>query len=136
MVNRVVALSKYGFKLDSLKNDWEKVDKSMLKRDAFNSLEKGDLIEVKERNDKGFILDFVKVNPIDHLISNVTDSIASSFNNGEIHGTDKQREILKGQCLNICFKEINVNYPQFRKMAIDNAKILFREIEDSDYYRW
>ena len=45
-MSKIVALSKYGFKLDSLKNDWEKVDKSLLHRDIFNSLEKGLEIQI------------------------------------------------------------------------------------------
>jgi hypothetical protein len=57
-MSKIVALSKYGFKVDSLRNDWEKVDKSLLHRDTFNLLEKGLEIQVTERNKKGFILDF------------------------------------------------------------------------------
>lgn len=136
-MSRVVALSKYGFKLDSLKNDWEKVDKTLLKREVFISLKKDDLIEVKERNSKGFIVDMVKVDPISNILNNTLNALSNSARNEEkILASDKQREILKGQCLNIAFKDIDITDSKFREQGIRYAQKLFVELEEANFYNW
>ena len=141
---KIVAKSRYGFKLDSLKNDWEKVDKSLLHRELFNSLEKGFQIDIKERNKKGFILDFKVINHDNPEASknNVPNTVSKQLNSdcsltpSDIKATDRDRNILKGQCLNIAFKDIDVTDSNFRDRGIKIAQKLFVELEEANFYGW
>jgi hypothetical protein len=126
-MNKIVALSKYGFKLDSLKNNWEKVDKSLLNRELFQSLEKGMSIDVKGRNREGFITEFVVNKPL---------SLDLEFNMNASH---KHRDILKGQCLNIVFNSLigqDLGFDKNRETGIRIAQKLFAELEAANYYNW
>ena len=49
-MNRIVEISKYAIKFDNLNNDWQKVDKALLKKDAFKCLKIGDYVQVLERS--------------------------------------------------------------------------------------
>ena len=125
----VVALSKYGFKVDSLKNDWEKVDKSLLSRDVFKNLKRGDELEIVSRNSGGFITE-IKVSPMAVIIPE-----------SKVSNVDPvQRNILKGQCLNIVmnqlFNDKNVECDDVRELGIRLAHRLFVELESADYYGW
>ena len=139
-MSRVVALSKYGFKLDSLRNDWEKVDKSLLKRDIFISLKKDDIIEVRERNSKGFIMDMVKVDPITNLMNNTLNALSKPVQEfkeqQDIKATDKERQILKGQCLNLAFKNTTEFNILTIKKGINDSKLLLKLLEDDNIYNW
>ena len=77
----IVALSAWGFKLDSLKNEWTKVDKSLLNREIFLSLKKGDEIEITRTNDKGFVLEFTKSKKEDvNLPIQIVDEVENVLN--------------------------------------------------------
>ena len=144
-MSKIVAISKYGFKVDSLRNDWEKVDKTLLKRDVFNMLEKGLEIEIKERNTKGFILDFkildskarkLEEEQTSSPLINMDNKSSFSSPSPDIKACDKERQILKGQCLNIAFKDIDVTDSNGRSVGIRNAQKLFVELEEANFYRW
>jgi hypothetical protein len=108
---KVVALSKYGFKVDSLRNNWEKVDKSLLKKEVFNMLEKGIEIEIKERNTKGFILDFKILNHkarkleeehTDSPLINIDNQNSLSSSSSEV-----KNGLMYGQCVNLAFNHVS-----------------------------
>jgi len=103
-MSKIVALSLYGFKLDSLKNDWDKVDKSLLHRDIFNSLVKGVEIEVKERNSKGFITSF-KVLGLDK--DKVSISNQPLVNSSPIQEQIVKNGMIYGQCVNLAFNHVS-----------------------------
>ena len=140
-MSRIQALSKFGFKLDELKNEWEKVDKSLLKRDLFTSLKKGDEIEIVARNKAGFILDFRVIKPNTLDINSALNSAVTSVTN-QMFQMDKERmrerAILKGQCLNLIFNnnECDLEIKEVRQDRIRLAHKLFIEIEEYDYYNW
>jgi hypothetical protein len=128
---QIVALSKYGFKVDSLKNEWEKVDKSLLKRDCFLQLQKGDSINIVARNKEGFIMEFNK-EP-----TNIFNELAKPF----MKATDERNhDKLKGKCLNIAcnavFSGQNIGFDNARANAIKYAQRLLVELEEADYYKW
>lgn len=137
---KVVALSKYGFKVDSLKNDWEKVDKCLLNREIFKNLEKGSEIEVVERNKKGFIIDFklIPIEPFD--TRKLLDAMVNGANEIKANIDSRSRDILKGQCLNIAcnavFMNRDIGFDMNRDKAIKLAQKLFIELEQANYYGW
>lgn len=130
-MSQIVAMSKYGFKLDSLKNQWEGVDKCLLKREIFLNLKKGDLIEVLERNKSNFIIEFKVLNDkggeANHLQNTCSSSVGiSSLPSSHSLGTSileregikhlnplvessktpsVQDRIMYAQCVNIAFSK-------------------------------
>lgn len=123
-MSRIVKLSKYGFVLDSLKNDWENVDKSFLSSETFSALRKGMDISVTERNKSGFITNVSIVSPVKDCDVDV-----------------RQRDILKGQCLNIAFNSLrsdgyNLDTSQIIDKGVRLAHQLLVALEDADYYKW
>ena len=133
-MSKIVALSKYGFKVDSLKNDWEKVDKCLLNRAIFQNLEKGSEIEVVERNKKGFIIDFkvIELNPITNMINSLAAPIQAQIDS-------KARENLKEQCLNIAFRDVDAEILSFKDemdRRIILAQKLLIKLEENNFYGW
>ena len=127
-MNKIVSLSKYGFKLDSLRNDWEKVDKSLLNRDIFKGLEKGMNVEIIGRNKEGFVTDL-------KIIKSLTTDLGEDVKVLDKH----KRDILKGQCLNIVFNSLigqDLGFDKNRETGIRIAQRLFTELEAADYYNW
>ena len=111
-MSKIVALSKYGFKLDSLRSEWDKVDKSLLHRELFNSLEKGSMIDVINRNGKGFITEFILLNHKDKG-EGVNRSQITSLNvtqniNSECKTSLPFDSIRYAQSVNLAFASIEI----------------------------
>lgn len=124
-MSNIVLLSKYGFKLDSLKSDWVKCDKSLLKSERFAQLRKGMDIDVVEKNKQDFVLNF-RINSLPC----VSDDCKID---------SRARDILKGQCLNIAFQNCSMNVLDFedqRQKGIRLAHKLFDELLQSKYAEW
>lgn len=128
----VQAVSKNGFKIDSLKNDWTIVDKSLIDSEAFKSLRKGFEINIIGRNDKGLVTDFKIVNTLG------INKLKEEF---RLPPNPVDRNILKGQCLNIIFSnmsacEADLGHDGNREKGIRLAHRLFLELENANYYGW
>ena len=155
---KIVALSKFGFKLDSLKNDWLKCDRSLLNRSIFTSLQKGLELKDLSYNDKGFITSFSVggmtsevqaqqnhspfLSPPKSFSHSGAELLKSPYDSSsnvplpDIKASDIDRKILKGQCLNLVFSNIcDVDDLRF-EYRIKRAKELFDAIEKSGFYGW
>lgn len=140
-MNTIVALSKYGFKLDSLKNDWDKVDKSLLNRELFKSLQKGVQVKINERNKQGFILDFSVIPHGDIGVKENTNSPLLSLSiqqqtNSKDCSPSPFNSIRYAQCVNIAFanfQDINLAYADsegkliFVNKSFDLADEIYKE---------
>ena len=130
-MNTIVQLSAYSFRLDSLRNEWTGCDKTLIKTELFKSLKKGDRIDSISRNKAGFIESFKLVK--DEHIYNIESKL--------MFISPQQRDILKGQCLNISFNslfsnpEVNFRFEANRKEAIALAHDLYDELKE-EYFKW
>lgn len=134
--------SENGFKVEK-NNKWFQVDKfKLIKDNKFINLKVNDEIENIKKNNKEFVIDFDPVCPLgvasgkEVSISLNKSSLnlppSSSFN------SDRAREILKGQCLNIAFSDMNklIEFKDERDSRIRIAQKLLNELEQADYYNW
>lgn len=153
---KIVDLSKYGFKLDSLRSDWLKVDRSLLNRSLFLGLVKGQELKDLVYNDKGFITSFSVVGAapdaqahiesnsplLKHLESSSlsgTDSSPSSPNNNGSSSPlpDIDKRIRYAQCVNLAFnnlssRQVNLDWKNEGKfpmieLGFDLADSIFNE---------
>lgn len=110
-MNRIVVLSKFGFKLDSVNSDWIRVDKSLLSSDAFKSLKKGDEITDLTFNDKDFLIGFKIVGS--DKASGARDSLQSVSAPKPVKNPQ-----MYGQCVNLAFHslgDLNLNFQDSNK---------------------
>lgn len=124
-MNKIVALSNFGFKIDSLNSKWLSMDKYSIDKTPFKQLKKGVLIDSIILNDKGFVTSFSVVGVDGGVVPMTPDFSPSSSSN-------HSKDILKGQCLNIVFNKLNLaqlSDPKFRNDMYDLALILFKELE-------
>lgn len=141
-MNTIKSKSETGFRIES---GWLQCDKfKLINSDLFKELKIGDKIDNIKKNDKNYVIEFTVITHTNDsegskkqipLKTNKPNS-ESSLTPSDLSPTDRQREILKGQCLNIAFKEADITEDKFRKQAIINAKILFKDIEEQNYYNW
>lgn len=117
---KVDAVSKFGMKVD---NKWVGYDRK------FKPIEvrKGDLLDI-ELNDEGFI---IKASLIEK--ESVSKQVVR-----EASVDYRQREILKGQCLNIVASKLdgNIASADYRKDLIAITTVLFAELQDAGYLIW
>lgn len=138
----VKAKSEKGFMLEG-SDSWLTCDKSFVNSELFKSLNKGDKISAITFNKDRYVTSFVlfsvhavqKFKEEDKLpkthksndINSLKTSSASDF---------KSREILKGQCLNLAFKNVDTSDSHAREFGIRIAQKLLDELEAADYYNW
>lgn len=127
-------LSSTGFQ--STANKWYRCDNfKILNNDIFQKLKEGTVVDNLKCNDKGFITSFTIVEGEGQMEIPRTHSVQTP-SAPIIKASDKDRAILKGQALNIAFKDIDVNLSNARMKAIENAKKIFNELETANYYQW
>jgi len=135
-MNTVAQKCMFSIRLDSLKNEPQKIDKTLLKSPLWNILEKGMTIEVTERNKRGFIKDF-KLIRHGELGDKGGDGITHTSNNPFIspYISPPSSSNLKETCLLIAFSHFAKNpalwgFKSEIVMAIDNAHRLYNEVKE------
>ena len=142
----IVQLSKYGFKLDSIKNEWQKIDKSLIRREHFLNLKKWAKISQIEKNSGGFIIGYKieeQSNPIDEVTVNfqtALDTLDKTSHNVVKNTTREQlkQTILLGS-LNILSNDINnydLSLPENQRKAIQTAHSILKELDKLRYDEW
>lgn len=140
---KIVKLSKFGFMTNQSK-DWVSCDKKFISSSAFKSLKVGDLIDNASFNDAGFLTS------ISVVVSKESPSVMCSVSGDTLTprttteaSSKVERDILKGQCLNIAFNTffaqeggLNPEFKESRAKAIILAQKLFNELESANYYGW
>jgi hypothetical protein len=132
------ALSKFGFLfLDS--KEWVKCDKLLINSLAFKSLKKGDNLINLKFNDKGFCTGFLNSPLLKTEMGRSISDRQNNHSNTPAHFDNRRREILKGQCLNIAFNNVqswSLGFDDETDARIRKAQDLFRKLEDANYYEW
>jgi hypothetical protein len=135
-MNRILQLSKFGFKLDSNPDVWAKIDKSFLDSDMFKSLKKGDTIDSMTVNSKGYIigLDRLTIRPSTPLLGGVLPANSG----GEVSSpflpsfsSDRDNQIRYSQSVNLAFSLYDNAEVDWRmehlSLIFDKADIIFDE---------
>ena len=143
-IEKIIVLSEYGFKLSSNPEKWISCDKKFLSSKKFKDIKVGDTFISSITNPNGFVTDVVILT--DHsgqeceggLNSPSRQNLKASLcpPSPDIKANDVDRKILKGQCLKIAFKDVDVTDSNGRSNGIRNAKKLFVELEEANFYGW
>lgn len=145
---KVINKSSNGFQVEDGK--WFTCDKiKVLSKPLFFNLMIGDFIDDIISNSKGYIISFTVLTHkdqeegvLDHTHNLITLNMNSKITTPlPVSITDKQREILRGQCLNIVFNAffrdgIEIEYEANRDRAIKLSQKVFNELESANFYNW
>jgi len=148
-MRKIILMSEYGFKLEDNPEKWISCDNKLLSSSMFKSLKVNDFVNEFRFNDKGFLISFNKITLAQHsehglegesinspLLNKDRSKLSCDSPSHDIKASDKDRQILKGQCLNIAFKDVDVTDSNGRSNGIRNAQKLFVELEEANFYRW
>ena len=132
MISSIVAVGKFGLKLDDLKSRWINFDSSF--KDVA-SLRKGMVVDI-ELSKAGKI---IKVSDASRLVgvSDVKDVVVPpSLSSCPSH---QELNILKAQCLNFVFDKLDferLNKRVYREQAYELALVMFKELQLRNYHGW
>ena len=136
-------LSSTGFKTA---NGWFTCDKfKVLDKAIFKGLKIGDEVSNIKTNKNGFVVAFdISVanrgGELESEVNSVVTPQLYSDMSPPIQVSKMDRQILKGQALNIAFncmfKELNIEHKETRDRAIKLSHKLFVELEEANFYGW
>lgn len=128
-MGKIVAIGKYGLKLDDLKSSWINFDKSFSKHSI---LKKGLFVDLVLKDRRIVDVRVVDV-PVGVAVVGREDVVSP------LSSLSTSHNILKGQCLNIVFGKVSyiqLDNKEFRERAYELVLVMLKELELRGYEKW